>query len=134
MEIDHLKLRMTQPAPFFLGLAILVGMEALLIFLHLPEIGQAKQGLWTPLLCAFSILGWLPLVFVNPISEDDFDWIPSALIVGAALCVSVVFGFGYKPLPYELWSYHTFFFWLLNAFFTAVGLSYLVWIKNEFLS
>lgn len=124
MDTDHLKLRMTQPAPFFLGAAILAGMDTLLIFLHMPEIGQASHGFWTTLLCTFSIFGWLQLVFVNHISEDDFDWIPSALIVGAALCVSVVFGFGYKPLPYELWSYHTFFFWLLNAVFAAVGLAY----------
>lgn len=124
MDTDHLKLRMTKSAPFLLGLAILAGMEALLFFLHLPEIEQGKQGLLTPLLCTFSIFGWWPLVFANPFSEDDFDWIPSALIVGAALCVSVVFGFGYKPLPYELWSYHTFFFWLLNAVFTAAGLAY----------
>lgn len=124
MDIDHLKLRMVAPAPFWLGLAVIAGMDALLIFPHKAETIQAGHGIVTSLLCAFSIFGWWPLLFANPYREDDFDWIPSALIVGAALCVSVVFGFGYKPLPYELWSYHTFFFWLLNAFFTAVGLSY----------
>nr|WP_015062358.1 hypothetical protein [Acetobacter pasteurianus]AFK89008.1 hypothetical protein [Acetobacter pasteurianus] len=126
MDIDHLKLPMTQPAPFFLGVAIITGMDALLIFSHLVEITQAKHGIATALLCYFSILGWIPLLFVNSPSDEDFDWIPSALSVAGAACVSVMFGFGYSPLPYELWSYHTFFFWLINAAFVAVGFAYYV--------
>lgn len=125
--MDELKPQIGQPIPFFLGAAIIAGLDTLLILFHQAELNQA-HGLITGLLCAFALFGWLPLIMANPPSADGFDWIP-AVIMTTALIVNYGFFSGFDPLPYIAWSFHSFMFWLVNAAFAGVGLAYFVWTR-----
>lgn len=124
--IEELKPQIDKPIPCILGAASILIFVLPTALLHMKEIRQV-HGTMTTLFFFVAILGWVLTIFANNPDDDSFDWIPTLIMIVASIFNGVAFS-GFNPLPYQTWSFHSFFFWFVNAAFAVLGTAYTAWI------
>jgi hypothetical protein len=84
-----------------------------IIVTHRTEIIEAGHG---PLSCLFFglfVVGWLLVAVINGSNYEELDIVP--IIISLFVGILSFFSSGCQPIPYIVWSVHTFFFWLIQA-------------------
>lgn len=117
-----MKIRLSWPITFATSMLSVIFFISAVIITHKTELIEAGYGTVTIIFFLLFVVGWLGAAALNGSNKDDLDIFPCGILLVAAFVAYITSG--YHPMPYVIWSWHTFFFWFIQGIISLGAVGY----------